>query len=271
MRRAFKIAPLLWCLALATAQAEARMTGLVDVLGLREATQILREEGIASAAELRQEMLQGQSGPGFDSQIAALYDPNRMAEVVRQALEEVLDEAAQEEVIAFYASDLGARIISLENSARRAIAEEEVEEAARARHAELESSDDPRLAQIDALIEAGDMVTRNVTSAMNANLGFLRGMAEGGAVEMTEDEMLGQVAAELEEIQVDTEGWLNAYMLLAYSPLTEGELEAYLAFSRSDAGLALNRGLFDGFGLAYSDISFALGRIVALNMTAQEL
>jgi len=35
--------------------------------------------------------------------------------------------------------------------------------------------------------------------------------------------------------------------------------------------MALNRALFDGYGAAYAEISYALGRAIALNMVAEEL
>jgi hypothetical protein len=60
-------------------------------------------------------------------------------------------------------------------------------------------------------------------------------------------------------------------MLMAYSPLEDAELETYITFAMTPAGQALNRALFTGFGKAYEDISYALGRAVALNMTAQDL
>ena len=44
-----------------------------------------------------------------------------------------------------------------------------------------------------------------------------------------------------------------------------------VTFSQSEAGLALNRGFFEGFDPHYEDISYALGRAVALNATAEEL
>ena len=54
-------------------------------------------------------------------------------------------------------------------------------------------------------------------------------------------------------------------------PLSDEEMAAYIAFARTEAGQALNRALFDGFGAAYEDISYALGRTVAHNMLAEEL
>jgi len=270
MRRAWALLPLLWLLSAQGALADARLTVLVDLLRLNEATEILSAEGVDYAQELNREMLQGQGGPGWQQQVAAIYDPARMGEAVRAELAG-LDRALREEIIAFYAADLGARIVGLENAARRAIGEDQVEEAARARYADLVESDDPRLAQITAYIESGDMISRNVTSAMNSNLMFLRGLAEGDAVEMTEEDMLAEVQGGMEESLADTTEWLYGYLLLAYHPLTPGELDRYIAFSASPAGQALNAALFAGFGAAYEEISYALGRAVALNMMAEEL
>ncbi len=69
----------------------------------------------------------------------------------------------------------------------------------------------------------------------------------------------------------DTSVWVYAYMLLAYYPLDDAEVARYATFAETSAGRALNRALFDGFGRAYEDASYALGRAVALNMVAEDL
>lgn len=115
------------------------------------------------------------------------------------------------------------------------------------------------------------MVERNVTTALNSNFQFMRGLADGDALDVSEDQMLADVTAEAEAIREDTEGWLYGYLLMAYSPLTDAQLQSYIDFSSTPAGQAVNRGLFSGFGAAYEDISYALGRAVALNMTARDL
>lgn len=268
--RAFLIWPLLMMLAL-PAWADARLTVLVDVLKLREAAHILRDEGLTYAADLNAEMLNGQGGAGWQVQVDAIYDAGRMVEAVRRALEAELEEAAVEAAITFFASDLGQQIVTLENTARQAMSQGDVEDAARARYAELEDSDDSRLAQLVAFVASGDMLNRNVTAALNSNYQFMRGLADGDVVEMSDEDILADVAAEMEEITEDTRSWLYGFFLLAYHPLNDAEFDSYLKFSETKAGTALNRALFEGFGVAYEDISYALGRAVALNMTAEEL
>ncbi len=267
---------LVWmALVAAPARADARLTVLVDVLKLSEAAHILRDEGLDNAMDLDAEMLGGRGGAGWQAQVDAVYNTDRMVETVRGALARALqrpDSTAElEEVISFFASDLGAKIVSLENSARAAIQDDDVEQAARARYGELLGSDNARLALIQAFVESGDMINRNVTAAMNSNYQFMRGLADGNAIEMDDEELLADVTGDLGEITVDTASWLYGYLLLAYHPLSDAELRAYLSFSETPAGQALNRGLFDGFGQAYEDISYALGWAVALNLKAEDL
>ncbi|AXI46535.1 hypothetical protein C1J03_11210 [Sulfitobacter sp. SK012] len=251
--------------------ADARHTVLMDVLQIAQLTQILHEEGLEYAEDLNADMLMGTGGAGWQIQAEAIYDPYRLSEGIRKGLEGHVNSDHLEESITFFASDLGQKIIGLENSARVAMADGEVEAAARDRFAALEDTDDARLALLTRMTQTGDLVTRNVTSALNSNYQFLRGMVDGDAYDMTDDEILTEVGADREEITADTESWLGAFLLLAYSPLSDAELEAYVAFSETDAGLALNAGFFAGFDPLYEDIAYALGRAVALNMTAQEL
>ncbi len=251
--------------------AGARHTVLMDVMEIRELSGILHSEGIEFGATLDRDWLDGRGGFAWAQQVARIYDPERISEGIRAGLEPALEGEVLEEVIAFFATDPGRRIIMLENSARAALSDPDVEEAARGRFIALQGNDDPRLVQIERMIEAGDLINRNVTSALNSNYRFLRALVDGNVYAMSDAEILEDVMSERDDIAVDTEGWLGAFMLLTYSPLSDDELESYVAFSESRAGAALNSGLFAGFDPLYEDISYALGRAMALNMVAEEL
>lgn len=271
MRRGLLVWPLLLTLWAGTAAAQAQMTVLVDLLRLTELANILREEGLVSARDLNEELLNGEGAAGWQVQIEAIYDPARIVESVRRGLNQTLNAQTLESAVDFFASDLGSRIVTLENTARRAIMDPDVESAARLRVAEARDTNDPRLAMIEGFVASSDMIERNVVTTMNSNFQYLRGLSDGDAIAMSEAEMLADVAGQEENIRDDTTGWLLGYMLMAYSPLNDAELQRYIEFSATPAGQALNSGLFDGFGRAYEDISYALGRAAALNMTAQEL
>lgn len=251
--------------------AGARHTVLMDVLQIRELSGILHDEGLQFGASLNSEWLEGQGGPGWAQQVAAIYAPERISEGIRAGLEPALDGEILEDAITFFASDLGQKIIRLENSARRAMGDEAVEELARAQFVATQDSADPRLAQINRMIDAGDLINRNVTSALNSNYQFLRALVDGDVYIMSEDEILEDVLSERDAITDDTTNWLGAFLSLAYSPLTMEELTAYADFSETKAGKALNNGFFAGFDPLYEDISYALGQAMARNMAAEEL
>jgi len=195
----------------------------------------------------------------------------RLIETVRRGLDAELEGETLEQVIAFYATDLGQRIVDFENSGRAAIGNPDIEAAARLRFAELEGSNDPKLALITRLIEEGDMIDHNVTGALNSNFQFLRGLVDGNALDLSEAEILTDVQGQTEEITQDTTDWLFSFLLMAYSPLSVEDLEAYVTFAGTPAGLALNRGLFEGFGASYEDISYGFGRAIGINMVAEDI
>lgn len=268
--RPFFWAPLVWMLALPVC-ADARMSVLLDVLRLPEVVQILVREDREYAQELNQEMLDGQGGAAWQLQVDAILDQARMIERVRAALEAELQGELIEDVIRFYASDLGGRIIQFENTGRAAISDPDIEAAARARYVALQESDDPRLAQIREIITDGDMIDLNIKGTLSANYQFMRGLSDGGAFKRSDNEILADVAAQTDQVSEDTTLWIFSFLLMAYSPLSDAELDRYIAFGKSPAGQALNRALFAGFGASYEDISYGLGRSVALNMGAQDL
>jgi hypothetical protein len=243
----------------------------MDVLQIRELSRILHNEGLQFGASLNRDWLEGQGGDTWSQQVTRIYNTERISEGIRAGLEPALAGDVLEDAIAFYASDLGSRIITLENSARSALADPIIEEEARAQYAAIEGTKDARVVQIGRMIDAGDLINRNVTSALNSNYHFMRALVDGDFFEMTEDEILEDVMTEREEITADTTSWLGGFMVLAYSPLSIEELTAYADFSTTPAGKALNAGLFAGFDPLYEDISYAIGRAMALNLTAQEL
>lgn len=251
--------------------AGARHTVLMDVLQIRELSSILHAEGLVFGDTLNREWMEGQGGPAWAGQVTRIYDPERIAESIRTGVEPVLKGDLLEETISFFASDLGGQIVMLENSARRAMADPAIEEHARAEYAKAVNAENPRLEQINRMIEAGDLVNRNVTSALNSNYQFLRALVDGDVYAMSDEEILTDGLAERDAITEDTASWLGAFFMLAYSPLTDEELTAYADFAESPAGKALNNGFFAGFDPLYEDISYALGRAMALNIAAEEL
>ncbi|MCB1365564.1 MAG: DUF2059 domain-containing protein [Rhodobacteraceae bacterium] len=281
--RAARMARGAWCLvrALAVCAAllpppAARADGataerLGEVLRLDEVVAVLREEGEANGRELDRDMLGGNGGAWWARQVARIHDADRMKAVMVQALGNTMSDAEIAAGIAFFDSATGRHILTLETSARRAMADPEIEAIARAAYAQVQGSDDARLAAVARFVAINDLLERNVAGVMNATYQFYRGMADGGTIKLDDRAILADVWSGEEETRADTESWLFGFLLMAYRPLSDVEMADYNAFSRTGAGQALNAALFEGFEVMYRDISHALGLAAAQAMSFSEL
>lgn len=270
MIRALFIAAILM-LSAPAAFANARITILMDVLRVSDVIDILRAEGFAYAEELDTDLLDGQGGAFWREQIDQIYAAYPISERLRTALEEGLTPEEVEAAITFFGSPEGGRIIDLENAARRAMADPAVEDAARATFEEKVVANDPMVKLVTDFIVANDLVERNVTGAMSSNVQFYLGLADGRYTSDTEAQIIEDVWAEQEGIRNDTEDWLNSFLFMAYNSLPHDVMRNYVSFSLSAPGQALNAVLFEGFEEVYRDVSYALGRAVALNADGDEI
>jgi hypothetical protein len=100
----------------------------------------------------------------------------------------------------------------------------------------------------------------------------MTGMADSGAYgAMPQDQLLSDVWGQEEQVRADTSTWLYAYLGLAYSPLTEAELETYVTFWESPAGQQLNAALFGAFDAVFRDVSLELGRAAGRAMQGRDI
>ena len=245
------------------AQATRATDALLDQLGLPETVAVMRQEGLDYGEELAGEV------------VARIYDVERMEETVRRGFASAWEEEDMplEAIAGFFASAEGQQVIRLEISAREAMIDPGVEEAARDAYRDSldAGAGDPRLQLIADFIEANDLIDANVVGAMNSSYEFYAGLVDGGAFEMSEEEILGVVWDSEADNRSDTREWLFSYMMLAYRPLEEAALRDYVDLASSAQGRALNRALFAGYDRMYAEISYALGLALARQMTAQEL
>jgi hypothetical protein len=249
----------------------AQVDELLDALGIDEMLEIMREEGLAYGEELGDDMFSGGTRPSWRALLEDIYDPEKMRVIMRRDFKQALDGADAEPLIAFFNTPTGEKIVSLELSARRAMIDEDVEAAARDHYRMLAGSSDPRLEQIQRFVAAGDLLEVNVAGALNASFQFYRGLVDGGGLDMSESEILSDVWSQEDETRDDTRDWLYGFLLLAYRPLSDEQLEDYIELSNAPEGKLLNQALFAGFNEMYDEISYALGLAVAQEMMAQDL
>lgn len=255
----------------AVVPAWANAEALSKVLKLPEVVDILHGEGMEYAESIEREMLPGGGGAFWDSVVLELYDKAAMERALTDILSSEMTADQIDGSIAFFGTEQGQSILTFENAARAAMADPDVEEIARATYVELRETGSPRLNQIDRFVAANDLVERNVAGALSSQFQFFRGLADGGAFVMSDDDILADVYGQEPEIRADTEEWLLAFLLMAYQPLDDDTMDAYIAYSSTEAGRALNGALFEGFEQVYRDISYGLGLAASRAMTGSDL
>jgi hypothetical protein len=178
-----------------------------------------------------------------------------------------------EAATAFFASPIGERALSLELAARMALQDEAVEAAAERAYADLAAANPERQALIDEFVSVNDLVESNVMGALNANLSFLRGLADSGgeAFAMPEADMLAQVWATEPEVRDEMVGWVFPFLTLAYQPLSDADLQAYIAFSKTPAGQRVNAAMFQAYDALFDEISRDLGRAFGLALQGDDI
>jgi Uncharacterized protein conserved in bacteria (DUF2059) len=251
----------------------ARSAALADLIGMDAIFAVMSEEGRAYGADIAQNMFPGRGEARWSAAVSAIYDPVRMADRFDAAFAEGIagDAEAMAAAEAFFGGDLGREILQLELEARRALMDDAVEEAAKVAAEKMQEDRDPRLRLIRDLIEAGDLIEMNVAGALTASLAFTRGMAEAAEGGIPLDEMMSGVWAQESAIRADSGAWLLSYMGLAYGPLSDDDLRAYIAFSRSEEGQRVNAALFSAFDAVFTPISYDLGRAAARHATSDDI
>lgn len=261
---------LLWAGA-ALADRNARMEALLEAIRIGDTVKIMREEGLLYGESLAEDMMPEADLGSWRAHMGRIYDTSRMRALVGTRLAAELEGVDLAPLERFFTSELGAEIISLELSAREAFLDLAVEEAAQAQFDALESEQAPIVGQIEQLITDSDLVDLNVMGILNSNLMLYRGLADGGAYDLSEEDMLADVWAQEDEVRADSTAWITAYLLTAYQPLDPEELDRYIAFWQTEEGRALNRALFATFDRMYEEISYLVGQAVAQHLRSQKL
>jgi hypothetical protein len=249
--------------------------GLSEVLQIRDMIGVLRDEGLADAAELAADFGPGGGSPGWHASVARIYDPVQMQALVEAGLAKAMagKSDATARAIDFFGSAAGKRALQLETDARRALMDKDTEAAATLRWQEMVARDDPRVALIRRFAEVNDLIESNVSGAMNSSLAFYQGLAGTGGpfADMTETDILDLARGNEGETRATTEAWLFPFLALAYQPLSDAELRAYIDYSATPAGQQLNAAMFAAFDALFNSVSRDLGRAVGQEMAGQDI
>jgi len=252
---------------------DEKVDALINALGLPELLEIMRTEGLAYGYSIGTDLFPSEPGADWEELVSAIYDLDRMQTRVAADFSQALEGDDIDAMLAFFNSEPGRTIIGLEVSARAALLDDAVEDASKEAAAIAIADEDPRMDLIEEYSNANDLVETNVVGALNSNYAFYTGLLEGGAFpqSLSEDEILADVWRQEPEIRASTTEWVYSFLYLAYQPLSDDDLETYIAFSQTEAGQQVNGALFDAFDGMFEDISRNLGRASSRFMTRQEL
>lgn len=255
----------------ALADRAEEIDALMQVLRVQDTIEIMQEEGALYGGEIARDLIPDVDPALWSGVIEKIYDEAKMHEVLEAGFTTALTDTDLAPIMAYFTTDEVRDILALELSARRAFLDRETEAYAAARWLELSGKDSSLVSQVEELINDSDLVERNVMGTLNADLMFYQGLTEGGAFELSEEEILADVWANEEELRRSTREWLQSFLLMSYQPVDAATLEEYAAFWRTEAGQDLNRAIFVAFDQMYEDLAYLLGLAIAEQMQIEEL
>lgn len=255
---------------------EGQVRRLNDLTIMTRTLEIVALEGVTQGRELGSDLLGNPADPAWLQALARVYDAGRIQQIYDASLAEALaaDPGLVDAVAPFLSSPLGGRILELEVEARRTVIDEGAKAAAGRGFARIKAEEGERLALLERLVVAADMVESNVMSGLNGNLAFLKAMAMANpeeAGELDERSLLALVWENEPKIRADVIDFLYPVMALAYAPLSDVELGRYVSFMESPEGRRLTRVLTLTFEAVMQDLADQLGTEAGRAVSGQVL
>lgn len=241
---------------------------------LPELFEIMASEGRNSVLADGAIPLQGRALADFERDVARIYDHDTMHDAFLATLTADLDSAPDvvQDALEFAQTDLGKRVLRLEISAREALLDDEVDQIARMTLEEARTDPAQRLEMIRARVDANDLIELNVSLGLNTSYAYYQGMLSENAVNgLDSEQLLFLVWAQEPEIRADIEDWIESYFMMAYQPLSDDELQAYIDYVSQPLAQAFNRAMFRAFDALFTDISIAVGRALGRRLNVEDL
>jgi hypothetical protein len=260
-------------LAMPVMAQESETEVLFDLLMLPDIIEIMREEGVSYGGTIGQDLFAGPASAEWAATVERIYDYDMMQEMVRMDFMTSLVGVNLAPITDFFSSEQGQLIVDLEVSARRALLDDAVKEAGKEAAARATANNDPRIALISEFVDINNLIETNVEGALNSNLAFYKGLFDGDAFDdaLREEQILSDVWGQEATIRESTTEWIYSFLFMAYQPLNDADLQAYIAFSETDSGAVINHAIFEAFDRLFVGISQSLGRAAANEVMSKEL
>ncbi|OED47661.1 DUF2059 domain-containing protein [Leisingera sp. S232] len=218
-----------WAVSLPAGAADrARVEAFLEVTGFDVAL-----DSIALSASSAPEMLgvdAGAFGNQWTEMSQEVFDPSLMRSLALDILEQTLDEEALDHAAAFYASDLGARLVRAENSSHL-IEEDEVKQVAGSRIiSDLVKAGSKRVAMYQRMGQAIDAAGSGVKALQQIQFRFLMAAAAAGVIEiqLDADELRALMKEQEGELRLSLQASSLAASAYTYQEFSDAEVQAYV-------------------------------------------
>ncbi len=211
----------------ARAAEEARIEAFLETTGFDVALESIRLSADSAPAML------GLEADAFGSEwsrlVREVFDTELMHGMAREILSETLSDELLDHANAFYASDLGQRLVAVENDSHMEEDDGLKSEAGASILEGLERLDSPRLALLERLNEASDTEDNAVRAIQEVQLRFLVAAAGAGVIELQMEAPDLREALKLQEPDMRERIAANALSNAAYTyqAFSDAELRRY--------------------------------------------
>lgn len=257
----------------ALAEEAPALHRMLESMGVYEVIALMSTENTRGSADIEAQLFPEAGGAAWAAMATRLNAADRMVALFEQALDRAaLSDAQIAQTQAFLDSGAGQGIIAGELGARRMFLDDAAVDAAKEALRVAVADNDPRLEILRRFSDVNGLVDRNVTGALNLRFAFYRALIEGGAFEgdMPEGLMLSEVWAQEPEVRQQTVEWLFSFQLTAYADVSDADMEAYIAFSDTPTGRAVNGALFAAFDEMLATMSYDLGAAAAIFVAGED-
>jgi hypothetical protein len=189
-------------------------------------------ESIRLSADSAPSML-GIDAEAFGSEwsrlVREVFDTDVMLEMGSDILSKTLSDEALEHAAAFYATDLGTRLVAAENTSHMEPDDAAKDEAGQAILAGLEGISSPRIALLQRLNAASDVEDSSIRAIQEVQIRFLLAAANAGVIRLQLEEPDLRASIEAQEDETRASIRQNALVSSAYTyqAFSDDEIETY--------------------------------------------
>ena len=240
---------------------------LVKVLNLKELFEELKNEGVAAGIEMLKEEGRGQQSQEWSNKLNGIYSSDNLEEFFRNELLKlgVIENIVN--IIDFYETSLGKKLIKNELATRRALKNEDGKAQAKKILNQLKYFKPNRLSVYKKIIEENNYIEDNISSSMNSNLAFYQGYSlslPSDKQGLLEAEIISKIWTNESETRKRMTEWVMGFTAYTYNDLSQNELNIFLEFSKSKPSKHLNNSINHILDKAFENQSYKLGQAFAI-------